>query len=526
MPRQQAVSALPSGEKIARTTLGPVVGTERPGAIAFQGVRFGAPTGGAQRFLPPRAPEPWRGPQSAFVPGPSAPQLIGAESSDPFYSWYSQVDAIDEDCLFLNVFTPALGGTPRPVLVWIHGGGWREFSGNAPGFDGSRLAAEENVVVVSVNHRLGVFGFLSLPDDQPEFADSANAGLLDLVLALRWVRDNATRFGGDPNNVTIFGESGGASKVVALASMPPAHGLFHKAIVQSSGGGLQLATRDEAAGYSRAFKRALGHEEWAGRDLQRLTTQQILAGFEKAPGAFRGTIDGRSLHADPLVASPVEHATPLGVPMMIGFNATEASYYVRRHPEIFAIDRETAYRRLITFLAVGEEAGKAVIDRFSDLYPTLSPGELLIRVTSDFQFTRNNAELALRQAKNAPSSTFLYRFDYPSAIEAGRFGAPHTSELPYIFGTLEEAAAHIGVAAAHADMSRIMMRCWASFARHGNPNNDLLPAWKPFDPDGLAVMALDLAPRAERLPQQAAIEAFNGLPFAGYQNPRSALLNG
>jgi len=501
------------------------MGAARHGAMSFRGVRFGAPTGGANRFLPPRNPEPWAEPQKAFAPGPSAPQRIGAESSDPFYSWYSQVDAIDEDCLFLNVFTPASSGEPRPVLVWIHGGGWREFSGNAPGFDGSRLAAEEDVVV-SVNHRLGIFGFLSLPNDQPEFADSANVGLLDIVLALRWVRENVASFGGDPKNVTIFGQSGGASKVVALASMPSAHGLFHKAIVQSSGGGRQLASQEEAAGYSRAFKRALGREEWTGRELQRLATQQILDGFEKAPGAFRGTIDGRSLYSDPLLANPVEHATPLGVPMMFGFTATEVSYYFRRHPDIFSIDRETAYRRLIKFLATGEDAGKVVIDRFFDLYPSLSPGELLIRVASDFQFTRTNVELALRQAKNAPSSTFLYRFDYPSAIDGGRFGAPHTSELPYLFGTLEEAAAHIGTAPTHADMSRIMMRCWASFARHGNPGGDLLSEWKPFDASGLQVMALDLLPRAERLPQQAAIHASNGLPFAGYQNPRSALLNG
>jgi para-nitrobenzyl esterase len=526
MARHQVVNASADPTTVAHTTLGPVVGHTKHRALSFTGVRFGAPTGGANRFLPPKKPERWVEPKSALAPAPSAPQLVRAENFDPFYSWYSAVGQMDEDCLFLNVYTPALNdGRRRPVLVWIHGGGWREFSGNAPGFDGSRLAAEEDVIVVSINHRLGVFGFLSLPDDQPEFADSANAGLLDIVFALEWIAENAPNFGGDPNNVTVFGQSGGASKVVALASMPAAHGLFHKAFVQSSGGGLELARQDEAAKYARDFKCALGHEEWTGRDLQNLSTQQILDAYAKAPGAFRGTIDRRSLHSDPLAPVSVDKATPLGIPMLFGFTSTEATYYFRHYPDVFSIDRETAYPRLLQFLAIGEK-GKAVVDRFFELYPALSPGDLLIRLTTDYQFTRNNVELALRQARNAPSSTFLYRFDYPSTIEDGRHGAPHTSELPYIFGTLEEAVGLIGVSPKHRDMSRIMMRCWAEFARHGNPNNVFVPEWQPFEASQLRMMVLDLVPRAEELNQKAAIEAFSGLPFAGYHNSRAALLEG
>ena len=191
--------------------------------------------------------------------GASAPQSPAPENEDPFFSWYSAIQPISEDCLFLNVFTPGLGAGARPVMVWIHGGGWREFSGTAPGFDGSALARAQDVVVVTVNHRLGVFGYLQIEGDE-RFAGAGNAGLLDLVEAVRWVRDNAEAFGGDPGNVTVFGESGGASKIAALLAMRAASGLFHKAIVQSSAGGLRLASPEEAGRQASRLARALGWE--------------------------------------------------------------------------------------------------------------------------------------------------------------------------------------------------------------------------------------------------------------------------
>jgi para-nitrobenzyl esterase len=516
-----------SGQRpVAATALGPVRGVRRNGALCFLGVRYGAPTGGGNRFLPPQDPAPWTEPRDASATAASAPQLRTSENTDPFYSWYSALGAIDEDCLFLNVYTPALDDRRRPVMVWIHGGGWREFSGNAPGFDASRLARQEDVVVVSINHRLGAFGFLALDDDEDVFADSANAGLLDIVHALRWVAREAAAFGGDPGSVTVFGESGGASKTVALASMPAARGLFHRAIVQSSGGGLEVATAAEAAEHARRFKAAAGREGLRGRELQALSTEEMLAAFGKAPGAFRGTIDGRNLFAHPLLPMPDGPSACAGIPMLVGTTATEASYYFKNRPDILDIDGEIARRRLAAFMCLPRNEADPIVDAFAAADPALSPGQLLMRVTTDYMFTRINIELAKRQAASAPGKVYLYSFEYPSPIEGGRWGAPHTSELPYIFGTIDAAVATVGRAAGHAEMSRTMMRTWAAFARTGDPNTALVPSWRPFTAVEPNVMRLDAACRADVLAADGPLRAFDPLPYAGYQNARGLLLDG
>src|SRR6516165_6182733 len=215
-----AHSESPSSQQpVVETANGKVRGFTDNGVRVFRGVRYADTTAGDNRFLPPQPPKKWADIQDALIWGASAPQLPVPENTDAFYSWYSAIQPISEDCLFLNVFTPGTDDTGRPVMVWIHGGGWREFSGTAPGFDGTNLARAQDVVVVTVNHRLNLFGYLQLEGSDERFLDAGNAGLLDLVMALSWVRHNIVAFGGDPDNVTIFGESGGASKIAAILAM-------------------------------------------------------------------------------------------------------------------------------------------------------------------------------------------------------------------------------------------------------------------------------------------------------------------
>ena len=267
---------------VAETTNGKVRGMLLDGVAVFRGVRYGASTAGANRFLPPQPAAPWAGIRDATDWSCSAPQLTKPTYADPFYAWYAAIRDMSEDCLFLNVFTPGLDNGRRPVMVWLHGGGWGNFASSAPGFDGTNLARAQDVVVVSMNHRLNVFGFLQLDKSHERFADSGSAGVLDLVMALRWVRDNAATFGGDPANVTIFGQSGGAAKTAALLAMPAAKGLFHKAIVQSTSGGLRIAGREEAARMAADLGKAMELNA-----LRRRATAEI-ADAASAVGAGQG----------------------------------------------------------------------------------------------------------------------------------------------------------------------------------------------------------------------------------------------
>src|SRR5581483_8125182 len=257
------------------TANGRVLGAATDGVFAFKGVPYGAPTGGANRFMPPRPPAPWTGARDAARYHAQAPQLPGRPERRPeLRTILGPVDASpeSEDCLTLNVWTPGIGpaaasGAKRPVMVWLHGGAFAYGSGNRAVTDGANLARRRDVVVVSVNHRLNIFGFLHLADIGGErYAHSGNAGMLDLVAALEWVRDNIAGFGGDPGNVTIFGESGGGGKVSVLLAMPAARGLFHRAVIQS---GAAIRVRDRERGNALA-EAALRHLGIAPGDIDRL----------------------------------------------------------------------------------------------------------------------------------------------------------------------------------------------------------------------------------------------------------------
>lgn len=496
------------------TTNGKVRSAVVNGVSVFKGLRYADTTAGAHRFLVPQPAKKWAGIQDALVWGASAPQRPVPENTDPFYAWYSAIQPISEDCLFLNVFTPGLNDAKRPVLLWIHGGGWREFSGTAPGVNGTQLARAQEVVVVTVNHRLHGFGFLQLDGADERFADSGNTGLLDLVMALTWVRDNVAAFGGDPNNVTLFGESGGASKLAAVLAMPAAQGLFHKAIIQSSAGGLRLASPEEAGRQAANLAKALGHRTLDGDVLQQLPMETLLAAFAAAGGPFRSMIDGRSFDTDPFY--PTASAISAHVPIMVGCTNTESTYYLRADAQNFSLSSGDVTKRLSRFFTVDTAQTERIIEAYRAVYPEYTPSSLMIMVTSDYMFKRNTYRMAAFQAVSARVPVYAYLFERETPIEGGRLRSPHTSEVPFIFGTTTEAAAHVGTGSDIHPMTACMMATWAAFARHGDPSNPTLPAWKPYTDADRHTMILNVESRLAVDPGGEARAALAELPFFGY----------
>lgn len=500
--------------KPLETSYGKMRGYREGDTHVFKGIRYGADTGGANRFRPPMRPEKWEGVIDAAHAGASAPQLPQPHNTDPFFSWYSEIQPTSEDCLFLNVFTPNPDGKKRPVLFWIHGGGWREYSGSAPGFDGSRLATTQDVVVVTINHRLGVFGFLATESEDPRFADSANAGILDVIAALEWVRDNIEAFGGDPDSITLFGESGGASKIAALLGTDSAKGLFHKAVLQSSGGGMRLATRQQALGFSQALADSLGIEKPDPAALQKLTADQILKAIAPLGISYRASIDGRTFTHHPFDGAPPPQAA--GIPVMTGCTRTEATYYLRDDPENFNLPKDEALRRLAGLLDVETESAAPIYAAYESVYPTETDSNRMVLAASDFIFKNTTWGIAALQSQQAPSWGF--HFEWGTPIENGRMGAVHTIEVPFIFGTTRAAAACIGEGPDVEEMSERMMATWAAFARNGNPNNPHLPDWPQYDPTSKSTMVLDFECRVEDDPGGKAREALAVLPPFGYHN--------
>jgi len=493
----------------AITTHGQVAGELEDGINVFRGIPYGAPTGGAARFMPPEPPKPWGGSKDCRKFGDQSPQLTGGGGVAAWASWARNVGT-SEDCLSVNVWTPGLrDGKKRPVMVWMHGGGFSRFNGSSPAYDGVRLARKGDVVVVTLNHRLNAFGYLYLAEiGGPEFADSGNVGQLDLIAALKWVQANIAEFGGDPARVTIFGESGGGAKVSTLMAMPAVRGLFHRAIIQS-GPGLTGVSPESATKTAQAFIKAIG----AGGpgDLQRAPFSRLVDGLEKLAkeggGNFRPVVDGRNLPRDPF--TPDAPATSADVPVIVGYNATETTILNPGGAAAFDLDWSSLKPALAPTLP-GADVDKVIAD-FRRLRPTATASDLFFHITTLHGMGAGSWTLAERKAAQGQAGAYFYRVEFQTTVD--RLRSPHALEIPLVFDTVDKSASLLGPVAADAQVvADQMSAAWLAFARTGSPNATGLASWPRYDPRARSTMIFNVVSRAVNDPYAEERQIIASLP--------------
>ncbi|WP_372782812.1 carboxylesterase/lipase family protein [Phenylobacterium sp.] len=488
---------------LARTRHGPVRGYVDSGIKVFKGVRYGADTG-PRRFQPPAAPRPWTETADATVYGPAAPQA--GRTTGP----------MSEDCLFLNVWTPALrDGGRRPVMVYIHGGAYSTGSGSAALYDGVRLARRGDVVVVTLNHRLNAFGYAYLARLVPELADSGNAGQLDLVLALQWVRDNIAEFGGDPGRVMVFGQSGGGAKIATMMAMPAAKGLFHRAATMS---GQQVT----ASGPGNATRRTLAwlealklKPEEAGllrtlpvdRLVDAQSAQDPVLGFG---GLYFGPVlDERSLTRHPFY--PDAPAQSAAIPMIIGNTHDETRAFLGGDPTNFTVDWAGLPAKLNQQNMRVDIDPATVIAAYRRLYPAYSASDVLFAATTAARSWRAAIVEAEERAR-AGTPAFVYQVDWASPREGGKFGAPHMADIPLVFDNVAAPGSN-AVGPAAQPMAEAMSEAFLAFARTGDPNCRAIPRWEPYGLPRRQTLVFDAPPRLVDDPRGAERRLFEKVPF-------------
>jgi para-nitrobenzyl esterase len=498
---------------IARTKYGAVRGLTEGRINVFKGVPYGADTA-TTRFMLPAPPKPWTGERDAVRYGPRAPQVEGPprEGANLLKSWVIP-QQMSEDCLSLNIWTPGLrDGKQRPVMVWIHGGGFISGSGASNGTDGARLAQRGDVVVVTVNHRLNIFGHLYLGALSPEYADSGNAGQHDLVAALRWVRDNIAEFGGDPDNVLLFGESGGGAKICALMAMPSAQGLFHRAVVES--GPMVWGVPAERA--TQSARHALAAMQIAPDKLGALrtsTTERILKAYgqlaaEGATRALAPVVDGRGLPQHPFEPAARVSAK---VPLLIGFNRTETTF-VLSGADNFNLDWRDLPERLKPH--VGDVNLQEVITRYRSILPKASASDLFFEITTQIMMTRNAVLVADRKAAQQAAPVWMYELTWETPVGGGKWRSPHTLEIGLVFDNVARSESLYGPAnPAVQRLADLMSESWIAFARSGNPAIGTLPAWPAYDAARRAVMRFDVHSKVAFNPMGPGSEILKDAPY-------------
>ena len=488
---------------IVETAYGKAAGYIDHGVYVYKGIPYGASTAGAGRFKAPQPPKPWTGVRSSRGFGPQAPQAYRSvwENDEEAFVFQWDYGYASEDCLRLNVWTPALDGKKRPVLLYLHGGGYTVGSSQElKMFDGVNLAHRGDVVLVTINHRLNVLGYLNLSAYGDEYAESGNAGSLDTLAALTWVRDNISQFGGDPGSVTIFGQSGGAGKVATLMAMPAARGLFHKAIMES-GPTIRIGTDERSRELAEKTIKRLGIspadvkklEEIPYARLEQAATAEIGASTSTgirdpfrnmARGlGFTPILDGKVVTQQPFDPGPSPSIAQ--VPLMIGTTLNEFTNGIN-HPDAFDLTQEQLKVRLDGI--VGGH-GQEVIASYRQLYPEANPFQLwsVIATSSVRDATLTVAELKATQ----PAPVYCYQFAWQTPVLDGRPMAFHCSELPFVFDNAFVCEHMTGGGEEAQALAATVSQAWINFARSGNPNHAGLPKWNRFDANSKTTMVFN-----------------------------------
>lgn len=508
------VTASPK-KNIVETDSGKVFGFVSNGIVTFKGMPYGASTAGKNRFMPPAKPEPWAGVRSALYWGPVSPQNYtstfdgrrnGWNHDDESFMFEWEDGQPSEDCLRINVWTPSINDNKkRPVLMWIHGGGFTSGSDNELRmYDGESLARRGDVVMVSVNHRLGVLGYMNLIEYGEQYASSPNVGMMDLVAALEWVKTNISNFGGDPNTVLIFGQSGGGGKVSALMGMPSAGGLFHRAVVES-GASLRQGTLDRSAQVAAGVIAELGLNKDSISKIHDLPDHAIVqAAFDagrKAAAAARGggrgpggggggwgpVVDGKVLPRNSFDPDAPSYAAK--VPLIVGSVLNEMANAVQMgDASVDAWSMDEMKSRLSA--QRGQEKAEHLIAVFQKLHPSATPFEIYSRI-SGMSGRVGALTMAQRKAAQGTAPAYNYWFQWQSPILDGRGRAFHCSELPFVFYNTERCARMTGNTPEARDLAARISDAWVSFARKGDPNHPGLPAWPRYDAETVPTMVFD-----------------------------------
>lgn len=506
---------------VVTTTSGKVRGYIDDGVYAFRGIPYAQ----AERFMPPQAPTPWDTVMQTTIYGPQAMQATAqnwtGQSDSNFGFQFSREPMDEKESLVLNVWTNGLNdGAKRPVWVWIHGGGYSAGSGNQlPFFDGRSLAVKGDIVVVTLNHRLNVLGYVDLRGLGGKYSESVNLGMQDLVAALTWVRDNIEGFGGDPGRVTIDGQSGGGGKVSTLNAMPSAAGLFHGAIVQS-GSTLRVGNSEESQAYGLAFAKALGVTAANADKLKDFTYEELVAASRRASEAMRPagaptagpprgggmgpTVDGKYIVQHPFDPTPAEFAK--NVPMMIGSNLNEFGYQNRQ-----LITPQTMEQVTATLTErYGAENAEKYIKAFQEAYPNDTQPQHILTTS----LRTNAVKQASVKAAHGGAPAYVYLFEWQSPVNDGSLGAAHGMELPFMFNNIAMARPLTGGTPEAYALADKISSYWINFVKTGDPNGEGLPEWPAFTAENGATLIFDNQVQVKNHHDKALLDLAATLPPA------------
>lgn len=487
-----------------KTISGPVKG-ERLGSVnRYLGIPYAQSISGKNRFLPPQPVEPWKKALKATRYADSSPQQK-EEFTSPVSPAFMPPDYVDrsDDCLALNVWAPADVKEKLPVMVWLHGGGWTSGSGSCQVYDGENLARRGDVIIVTINHRLGLSGFTDFSRVLGgDYADSANLGLQDIHAALTWVKNNIAAFGGNPDLVTIFGESGGGWKVSSMLSSPPAEGLFHRAVIQS-GPLTRAMSHKQADSIAQAVLTALDIDETSLEKLNLLSTADIVAAEAEVmktfpmqtpgfPGGFWPVLDETWMPQHPF--EPVASASSRNIPLMIGQTGTEFSLFMLQDEAAYHQDDEQLTSRIeATF---GKEVAASMIETYKKAFPEYDPSGLWFRMYSDYVMGALSLAIADARSAEGNAPVYAYRFDWKTPMMDGKLHSPHTIEIPFVFDNANGTGGMITGGGERVEkLAETVSSAWVHFAKTGKPAAKGLPEWPEYSSQERSAMHIDHSSR-------------------------------